>query len=201
MIKIAITGGIGSGKSYVARLLQERGVPVYVADDESKRLTVSDALIRRLLIELLGPSVYQSDGSLNKPLLAQYLFSDPAHTRQVNAIIHPRVKQDFGEWAARQQAAVVGLESAILYEAGFADTVDAVVMVYAPTELRTERAMARDGASREQIERRMAAQMSDEEKRRRARYVVMNDGSQPLDAQLDALLGQLARDFPTLRHF
>jgi len=93
------------------------------------------------------------------------------------------------------KAPVVGLESAILYEAGFADTVDAVVMVYAPRELRLRRAMQRDGATREQIERRMAAQMSDEEKRRRARYVVVNDGTEPLGSQLDDLILRLQRDF------
>jgi dephospho-CoA kinase len=196
MNKIAITGGIGSGKSFVGRLLARRGIPVYIADDEAKRLTVTDPLIRSRLTALVGADVYLADGSLNKPLLAQYLFDGPDHVRQVNAIIHPRVKQDFKAWAeAQTNVTTVAMESAILYEAGFEDTVDAVVMVYAPRALRLQRAMARDGATREQIERRMAAQMSDEEKRRRATYVVVNDGVQSLDAQLDALILQLQRDF------
>jgi dephospho-CoA kinase len=196
MNKIAITGGIGSGKSFVGRLLVRRGIPVYIADDEAKRLTVTDPLIRSRLTALVGADVYLADGSLNKPLLAQYLFDGPDHVRQVNAIIHPRVKQDFKAWAeAQTNVTTVAMESAILYEAGFEDTVDAVVMVYAPRALRLQRAMARDGATREQIERRMAAQMTDEEKRRRATYVVVNDGVQSLDAQLDALILQLQRDF------
>jgi dephospho-CoA kinase len=196
MNKIAITGGIGSGKSFVGRLLARRGIPVYIADDEAKRLTVTDPLIRSRLTALVGADVYLADGSLNKPLLAQYLFDGPDHVRQVNAIIHPRVKQDFKAWAEAQTNVTTGaMESAILYEAGFEDTVDAVVMVYAPRALRLQRAMARDGATREQIERRMAAQMTDEEKRRRATYVVVNDGVQSLDAQLDALILQLQRDF------
>jgi dephospho-CoA kinase len=196
MNKIAITGGIGSGKSFVGRLLARRGIPVYIADDEAKRLTVTDPLIRSRLTALVGADVYLADGSLNKPLLAQYLFDGPDHVRQVNAIIHPRVKQDFKAWAeAQTNVTTVAMESAILYEAGFEDTVDAVVMVYAPRALRLQRAMARDGATREQIERRMAAQMTDEEKRRRATYVVVNDGVQSLDAQLDALILQLQRDF------
>jgi dephospho-CoA kinase len=196
MIRIAITGGIGSGKSYVCRLLAGRGIPVYIADDEAKRLTASDPLIRERLTALVGPGVYQADGSLCRPFLAQYLFASAEHVRQVNAIIHPRVRDDFRRWTVEHaDCDIVGLESAILYEAGFADTVDAVVMVYAPAELRIRRAMERDGAGRSQIERRMAAQMSDEEKRRRARYVVLNDGSLPLAEQLDALILQLKRDF------
>jgi dephospho-CoA kinase len=195
MIKMAITGGIGSGKSYVSRLLAQRGIPVYIADDEAKRLTATDPLIRSRLQALVGEEVYYADGRLNRALLAGYLFASAGHVQAVNAIIHPRVREDFAEWALRQQAPVVGLESAILYEAGFADTVDAVVMVYAPRELRLQRAMQRDGATREQIERRMAAQMSDDEKRRRARYVVVNDGTEPLESQLDDLILRLQRDF------
>jgi dephospho-CoA kinase len=197
MIKIAITGGIGSGKSYVCHALAERGIPVYIADDEAKRLTASDPLIRRQLIALVGPDVY-AGGTFCKARLAEYLFADPSHVLAVNAIIHPRVKDDFAQWALRQEAEgarVVGIESAILYEAGFRDAVDAVVMVYAPRALRLERAMQRDGATRQQVEQRMAHQMDDEEKRWRAEYVVTNDGTQPVGEQLDALILRLMHDF------
>ena len=97
MIKIAVTGGIGSGKSYISHLLEDMHIPVYNADNEAKRLTVSDAGIRGELIALLGEEVYK-DGLLNKPLLASYLFSDPAHVLQINSIIHPRVRKDFTVW-------------------------------------------------------------------------------------------------------
>ena len=134
MIKIAVTGGIGSGKSYISHLLENMHIPVYNADNEAKRLTVSDAGIRGELIALLGEEVYK-DGLLNKPLLASYLFSDPAHVLQINSIIHPRVRKDFTVWVERQEKCeIVGMESAILYEAGFQDTVDAVIMVYAPVD-------------------------------------------------------------------
>lgn len=96
-IKIGITGGIGSGKSLVSRLLEVMGIPVYISDIESKRLTNSDALIRRELIALLGEEVYAGD-ELNKPLLASYIFGDPEHIRTVNSIIHPRVRDDFRQW-------------------------------------------------------------------------------------------------------
>lgn len=189
MFKLGITGGIGSGKSYVSRRLEERQVPVYDTDTEAKRLMLTDAVIREGLVALLGPEVYQ-DGALNKPLLAHYLFSDAEHARRVNALVHPRVRQDFEAWAAAREGAcaVVALESAILFEAGFEDEIDAVLLVAAPLELRIQRAMQRDGASEAQIRARVQAQMDDAEKRRRARYVVVNDGMEPLEPQLDALL-------------
>lgn len=191
MIKIAITGGIGSGKSYVSRLLEEMGIPVYNADNEAKRLTVSDVGIRRELTALLGEEVYQ-DGELNKSLLAAYLFSDPAHATQVNGIIHPRVRADFLAWAGkREHCDIVGMECAILYEAGFEDTVDAVVMVYAPEELRVRRVMQRDGATELQVRARMAAQMDDKEKCRRADFVVVNDGVEPLQLRLASIVKEI----------
>lgn len=193
MIKIAITGGIGSGKSYVSHLLEDMNIPVYNADNEAKRLTVSDEGIRRELVALLGEEVYK-EGALNRPLLASYLFSDPAHAAQINAVIHPRVRKDFAAWAERLEGCeVAGMESAILYEASFEDTVDAVVMVYAPVDLRVQRAMYRDGASEEQVRARIAAQMDDDEKCRRADFTVVNDGIQPLIPQLNAIIEQLKR--------
>lgn len=191
MISIAITGGIGSGKTFVSNLLQERGIPVYNADNEAKRLMLSDEGIRRDLITLLGEEVYV-DGALNKTLLASYLFADAGNASRINAIVHPRVKQDFLRWLDEQRdKEIAGLECAILYEAGFEDTVDAVVMVYAPESLRLERAMKRDRASEAQIRARMAAQMDDEEKCRCADYVIYTDGRLPLDSQLSDLVALL----------
>lgn len=191
MISIAITGGIGSGKSYVSGLLQERGIPVYNADDEAKRLMLSDEGIRCDLMALLGESVYQG-GALNKPLLASYLFADAENASRINAIVHPRVKADFFRWLEEHQDAdMAALECAILFEAGFENTVDAVVMVYAPEALRIERAMRRDHATEQQIRARIAAQMDDAEKCRKSDYVVYNDGSIPLEIQLSDLIEQL----------
>lgn len=193
MICLAITGGIGSGKSYVSVMLEQRGIPVYNADNEAKRLTTSDRGIRNGLIALLGEEVY-AGGELNKPLLASYLFSSPENAARVNAIIHPRVKEDFKRWLGEQsEKEIAAFESAILYEAGFEDTVDAVLMVLAPRELRLERAMKRDGATREQIEVRMAAQMSEEDKCRMADFIVHNDGTLSLDEQLTSVINQLKR--------
>lgn len=193
MICIAITGGIGSGKSYVSALLEKRGIPVYNADNESKRLTAENAEIRRGLMNLLGEGVY-AEGVLNKPVLASYLFANAENAARINAIIHPCVKKDFKQWVeVHAEKELVALESAILYESGFDDVVDSVLMVYAPKELRLERAMLRDAASREQIEARMHAQMDDEEKRRKADFVIYNDGILPLEEQLTSVINQIKR--------
>lgn len=193
MICIAITGGIGSGKSYVSALLEKAGIPVYNADNESKRLTTENTEIRSGLVNLLGEEVY-AEGVLNKPMLASYLFANAENAARVNAIIHPCVKKDFKQWMEMHaESELVALESAILYESGFDDVVDTVVVVYAPKELRLKRAMLRDAASREQIEARMNAQMDDEEKCRKADFVVYNDGTFPLEEQLTSVINQIKR--------
>ena len=191
MISIAITGGIGSGKSYISNILQEYGIPIYNTDDEAKRLMVSDEGIRRDLVALLGEDVYV-EGTLNKSLLASYLFADAENAARINGIVHPRVKLDFCRWLEQHtDKEIVGMECAILFEAGFDDAVDAVVMVYAPEALRVERAMKRDHATEAQIRARIAAQLDDEEKCKRADYVIYTDGSIPLDSQLSTLIAQL----------
>ncbi|MEG1562820.1 MAG: dephospho-CoA kinase [Bacteroides sp.] len=192
-IKVGITGGIGSGKSVVSRLLTVQNIPVYISDSESKRLTNTDPMIRRELCALLGDEVYREDG-LNKPLLASYLFGHPVHARTVNGIIHPRVKEDFRTWVAYHAFSPwVGMESAILFESGFADEVEVVVMVYAPLELRVKRAMQRDGASCDQIMQRIRSQMSDEEKRDKADFVLVNDEVTPLIPQVLELISFLSK--------
>lgn len=194
MISIAITGGIGSGKSYVSSMLQELGIPIYNADDEAKKLMLSDPGIRSDLVALLGEEVYR-DGALNKPLLASYLFANPENGARINGIVHPRVKADFCRWLEiHAEKEVAGLECAILFEAGFEDTVDSIVMVYAPEDLRVDRAMKRDGAGEAQIRARIAVQMDDEEKCRRSDFIVYNDGRMPLEEQLSSLMTRLKQE-------
>ena len=187
-IKIGITGGIGSGKSVVSKLLRAMSIPVYLSDDEAKRLTATDETIRKELTALLGDELYQGN-VLNKSLLAGYLFASPENAARVNAIIHPVVKQDFRRWCKENASSfILAMESAILIEAGFAPEVDAVVMVYAPKEVRIRRAMKRDGASRKQIEQRIQNQMDDEAKRAKADYTIINDDKTPLIPQVFRLL-------------
>ena len=190
MIKIGITGGIGSGKSVVASLFQLLGVPVYIADEESKRLTNQSMTIRRQLIAHYGEAIYTAEG-LNKPLLAAKIFQDPAQRRIVNGIIHPEVKHHFKAWAAQQETPLCAIGSAILFESGFDQVVDTHLMVYAPKALRIERATTRDAASREAIQQRIESQMADEEKRELADHLIYNDNQQPLIPQVTALITRL----------
>lgn len=175
-MRIGVTGGIGSGKSYVCRLLAQRWqLPVYDCDSAAKMLMVSSPHIRQQLQELVGDDVYDASGQLNKGVMSRYLFTDAAHVKAVNAIVHPAVKDDFEQWASRQTGDVV-MESAILVEAGFAKAVDRLVVVEAPLALRIQRAMARDGASEEQVQARIRHQMTAEQLRAYADIVIVNDG-------------------------
>lgn len=193
MVKLGITGGIGSGKSYVAAMLVKMGVPVYDTDAHAKRLMLEDDGIRADLIALLGKDVYL-DGQLNKPKLAKYLFASRENAERINHIVHPRVYRDFLAWAeADVTHSVMAMESAILFEANFETAVDYVLMVYAPLEIRLTRAMDRDHASREQILSRMQAQMDDEEKRKRSDFIVVNDGQADLTSQLNKIFRILTR--------
>ena len=200
MIRIGITGGIGSGKTYVCRLLQRRGIPVYHCDDEAKRLMVESPVIRQQLTQLIGDDIYINN-ELNKPRIASYLFGEVthsindahlAHVTQVNAIVHPVVRQDFLRWTEQQESPIVAQECALLFESGFQDTVDVIVEVYAPHDLRLQRAVQRDQATAEQIQARMAQQMDEDEKRSRADYVILNDGTDR-DTQIDQLLTQIEK--------
>ncbi|MGL5271886.1 MAG: dephospho-CoA kinase [Phocaeicola sp.] len=191
MIKFAITGGIGSGKSFISHLLGLMNIPIYCADIEAKQLMLSDEIIRKSLIDLLGEEVYVN-GALNKSFLANYLFSDPHHVEQINAIVHPRVRVHFKEWVGRfNHLPIVGIESAILYESGFQDLVDVVVLVSAPLSLRIARTMKRDNITNEQVLARIAVQLDEEEKRKKADLIVLNDEQTPLLSQLEQLVEAL----------
>lgn len=175
MTLIGITGGIGSGKSFVARLLQKYwGIPIYDCDSEAKRLNEEDPSIRNALTQLVGMTIYDADGRLDRPRLAQYLFANDENAHRVDAIVHPVVLRDMQQWASRQSSPVVAIESAILIESGFHTYTDFIIFVDASLETRIFRAMQRDGVGREQIEARIARQHSDEV-RSMADLIVCND--------------------------
>lgn len=197
MIKVGITGGIGSGKSVVSTLLSLWGVPVYIADDESKKLTDTSPVIREGLIRLFGEGIYTPEG-VNRPLLASHIFGNPENLRQVNNLIHPEVNKHFLHWAESQDTQVCGIESAILFESGFDRIVDIRLMVYAPLDIRLQRVARRDRVSRELIERRIQNQMPDEEKRDRSDYVVINDEKQALIPQVEKFLADYGLFVPKL---
>ncbi len=191
MIKLAITGGIGSGKSYVASIFEKHNIPVYNADIESKRLTDTNDELRKKLIEIVGEECY--DGTrLNRKFLAAYIFSSKEHLQQINSIIHPAVYNDYIRWIQRNsQHEITIMESAILYESGFDKFVDKVISVYAPLEIRIERVKQRDNAPEKEIISRINSQMNDDEKCSRADFVIINDGIKPVNSQVNDIINKL----------
>lgn len=193
MLRIGVTGGIGSGKTFVCKRIEAIGFPVYYCDDEAKRLMVEDDDIVRGLVGLIGPDSYivdeeQNCVQLNKPVVAKFLFASSENVQKINSLVHPRVKTDFLNWAGRQKSKAVFMESAILFEAHFQDVVDRTVLVTAPMDVKLERAMLRDHATREQIESRMRQQQDENNIISLVDYLILNDGVADVDSQLHHIL-------------
>lgn len=187
MKRIGITGGIGAGKSLVAEIIKAMGYLVYNSDESAKELTEQDPKIKAGLIYLFGEEIYQND-KLNKFALAQAIFSDDSLREKVNALIHPIVRDDFKLWTLAQNTDLVFNESAILFETGSFKNFDAIILVYAPTELRIERIMKRDKSKRDEVIKRMSAQLSDEEKYQLTEFRVLNDEQTPLLVQVEQII-------------
>ena len=184
--KIGITGGIGSGKSTVCRLLADMGVPVYDSDARAKALMNDSEALRTALIEAFGEECYNAEG-LNRPYLASRVFGNAEALAQLNAIVHPAVREDFRAWADVQSSRYVVLESAILFEAGFENEVDTTLAVLAPLEERVRRTAERDGVDRESVLKRIAHQISDEELHRRANRTLVNLRMDYLESDVEQL--------------
>ena len=180
-MKIGITGGIGSGKSYVCQRLIARGYEVYDCDSAAKRLMRTSPEIRQQLAALIGPDTYQGD-SLNKAAVARFLLAAEANAKAVDAIVHPAVFRDF------EASGMKWMESAILYESGAYRLVDKTIVVTAPEEVRIQRVMQRDGISREKVLEWMARQLPQEEVRRRADFEIVNDGEANIEQQLNKII-------------
>lgn len=203
-MKIGITGGIGSGKSYVCRLLKKRGISVYDCDAAAKRLMRTSPTLRQQLTSLIGPDAYESQETykthepqespapyvLNKSAVARFLLQSEENTRAIDAIVHPAVAADF------QQSGMLWMECAILFESGFNRLVDRTVAITAPEEVRLQRVMQRDGISHEQAQQWLQRQWPQEEVLRHADYEIINDGIADLNTQLDRLLKDLPQQNP-----
>lgn len=195
MMKVGITGGIGSGKSTVCRLFACKGVAVYDSDAAAKRLMQEDAALREAVAARFGRDVY-ADGTLDRARLAAQVFSDPQALADLDALVHPAVMRDFAAWTDAQAGDYVILESAILFEAGLEGHVDRTVAVLAPVELRVERAARRDDCDKEQIRRRIAAQADDDTLAARADHVVVNilmEDLEPAVTELDRIFREEAK--------
>lgn len=191
MLRIGITGGIGSGKSIASRLFHALGAPIYDADSRARWLMENDAELRRQLTAAFGTDTYDTAGRLNRPVLAGTVFRDPALLARLNALVHPHVGTDFEQWATVQQRAghaYVLKEAALLFEAGSYKQLDRIITVFAPIAVRQARVLRRDPhRSPADILAIMGKQLSEEEKMQRADYVLINDDVQPLLPQVLAL--------------
>jgi dephospho-CoA kinase len=179
-LQIGITGGIGSGKSLVCRIFRALGVPVYDADSRAKSLMTSDGILITAIRKEFGSLSYREDGSLNNEYLAKAVFGKADRLQQLNKLVHPVVGTDYAQWVERHAACrYVIKEAALLYEAGSYTALNKVVLVFAPEELRLKRVLQRDPQrNRQQVMNIIASQLSDEEKRKRADFVIINDESQ-----------------------
>lgn len=190
MIRIGLTGGIGSGKSTVCRLFEELGARCYDSDSRAKWLMQNDEELRAELIALFGEEVYGEDGALDRARLAAEVFGNSERLAALNGAVHPAVGRDWERWCEEREAegaAYTILESAILFDCGFDQKVDRTVAVSAPEELRIERAASRDNAPMEVIRRRIKAQMSDAEREARAHHTIRNIDIYTLREQVEEL--------------
>ena len=174
MIVVGLTGGIGSGKTTVAKMFRDLGVPVYIADLEAKKLMLKSKVIKRKLIQLFGKDAYKKDG-LNKSFIADKIFNNSELLHKMNAIVHPKVAAHFKRWIAKQSSPYVIKEAAILFENGSYVNCDAVITVRAPENDRIKRVIARDKSSIAKVKAIIKNQWSDVDKIERSQFVITNN--------------------------
>ena len=190
MKKIGLTGGIGVGKTYVSKIFQKMGIPIFNSDEQAKKCMVDDANLKAAVQLAFGENMYL-EGVLQKEELAQIVFNNTKNLAKLNALVHPIVKQKFEDWCTLQSASMVIKEAAILFESDAHLGLDAVVCVSAAEKLRIARVQKRDGSSVEQIESRMGKQMSQAEKEELADFLVVNDQVQLLLPQVLAIITEM----------
>ncbi|WP_290793211.1 dephospho-CoA kinase [Flavihumibacter sp. UBA7668] len=192
MLKIGITGGIGSGKSMVARVFEHLGIPVYKADTAAKSLMNEDPALRTAITSLFGPEAYQN-GELNRSYISSLVFNDRAKLDALNAIVHPATIQFGRDWMNRQSAPYAIKEAALIFESGTQDELDYVIGVSAPLSLRIHRVMQRDQITREQVLQRMGNQLDESLKMKLCDFVIVNDDQQLVLPQVLSLHAHLTK--------
>jgi dephospho-CoA kinase len=190
MLKVGVTGGIGGGKSIVCNLFNVLGVPVFDADEAGRRLLAEDSGVIEKVATIFGEGVITS-GKPDRRKIAEIVFEDKEKLAQLNAVIHPAVREKFAAWAAEQTAPYVIDEAAILFETGIYKQLDFTVLIIAPEELRIKRVMQRDNAIEADTLNRMKNQWSDEKKKALADYILINDDINPLLPQVMEIHNQL----------
>ena len=188
---MGITGGIGSGKTLVCSVLEKFGVPVYYADEEARRLMTTRPELIRQIKDLFGSAAYTGN-TLNSYLISERVFNDDGMLNRLNEVVHPVVRKDFSAWVKEQkEAPYVVEEAAILFESGSNRHLDETVLVFAPEDLRIKRVMQRDGVDEGSIRKRMKHQMDEEEKKKLADHILINDESTMLLPQIIRLHQQI----------
>ena len=186
MLRIGLTGGIGSGKSTVARIFEVLGIPVYKADDEAKRLMTEDVTLRSNIISSFGEASYTND-ILNRKYLSEQVFNDSEKIKLLNSLVHPATLKDAAEWMEKQKAPYVIKEAALIFESGSGKMLDYVIGVKAPLALRIERTIKRDNVTSDEVQARIDLQIDEEEKLHLCDYIIVNDEKQMLIPQVLAL--------------
>ncbi|PKA84621.1 dephospho-CoA kinase [Ulvibacter sp. MAR_2010_11] len=189
---VGLTGGIGSGKTTVAKLFAELGVPIYIADTEAKKLTNTSKTIRRKLIVLLGDKAYENE-TLNSKYVAAAIFNDSDLLKKVNAIIHPKVAAHFKRWVSKQTGPYCIKEAAILFENGSYKKCDLTILVTAPKDERINRVLKRGSITREEVEARMANQWTDSKKIKLADIVIRNTNMEATREQVKTIHSTLLK--------
>lgn len=192
MIIVGLTGGLGSGKTTVAKAFNKLGVPIYIADDEAKKLMKRSKIIKRKLTQLFGEKAYVK-GDLNRSFIADIIFNDTSYLEKMNAIIHPRVAKHFKKWALKQSTPYVIKEAAILFENGTYKQCDYIITVTAPLDLRIERLLKRDQTTKGKIKAIMKNQWSDEDKVKLSDFVIHNTTLQNTKKQVESIHKQILK--------
>lgn len=188
MLKIGITGGIGSGKSTVVKVFEQLGVPVFIADDQAKELMNTDLELIAEIKQVFGENVYTPKGELNRTMLASLVFNAPDKLKLLNALVHPATIRAFENWCKRHQDKPYVLkEAAILFESGTYKQNDLNILVTAPEEIRIKRVIKRDASDEEKVRSRIKNQMPDEEKSKLADFILVNDEQSALIPQIVSL--------------
>ncbi|UFH35136.1 dephospho-CoA kinase [Flavobacterium acetivorans] len=184
---IGLTGGIGSGKTTIANHFKSLGIPIYIADEEAKKLMKSDEIVKAIK-ETFGADLFEND-ILNRGKLAEAVFNDPDKLKQLNAIVHPAVKKHFKQWILEHnEFPAVIYEAAILFESGSYKDFDTIITVTAPIETRIQRVIARDNTSREQVLKRIEAQWTDEQRISKSDFVIENESIEKSLIEIEKIL-------------
>lgn len=182
--KVGITGGIGSGKTFCARLFGQLGIPVYYADDRARDLMHNDVEVKSALIALLGAEAYDENGMLQKSFLREQVFNHPQTRKSINKIVHPAVSRDYELWHKNQDNPYTLKEAALLVESGSYRSLDHLIMVDTPLTTRIQRTMARDGIDEPAVRNRMNSQLPDEDKKAVSDLLIDNSGCLPILPQI-----------------